>query len=78
MTTPSKSVQTAPINDRRVITYRGQQWELAAPSVTSDGFLLATGWLLDAEGGHAFEDGFPVVHSFFLGRAVNPNARSTA
>jgi hypothetical protein len=55
----------------RTITYRDQTWELAEPQKTSDGFLLATGFLVDPETGEHAQDeaGFPIIHSFFLGRA---------
>lgn len=49
----------------------GSRWSLGPPSRTSDGFLLATGTLLDPETGEPAgdESGFPIIHSFFLGRA---------
>lgn len=48
----------------------GSRWKLGAASRTSDGFLLASGTLLDDDDNVARDgDGFPVVHSFFLGRA---------
>jgi hypothetical protein len=49
----------------------GSVWSLGAPTKTSDGFLLATGILVDPETLEPAEDedGFPVTHSFFLGRA---------
>ena len=53
----------------RIIEYRGGQWRLSEPTRTSDGFLLANGILLDPDTGEDFEDedGYPVIHSFFLG-----------
>jgi len=53
------------------VTYRGQQWRLTPHVRTSDGFLLATGFLLDEDGEQVEDaDGWPVIHSFFLGRAT--------
>lgn len=50
------------------ITFRGQQWALTAPHRTSDGHVLATGFLLDDAGDRALdEDGYPVIHQFYLG-----------
>jgi hypothetical protein len=46
----------------KVIEYRGMEWELQAPDVTSDGCLISWGWLLDEEGNRTDEG-----HSFFLG-----------
>lgn len=48
----------------------GSRWSIGAPTITSDGFVLATGTLVDAEGNAITDDdGFPVMHSFFLGAA---------
>ena len=55
----------------RIVTYNGQQWRIAEVQRTSDGFLLGSGFLQDPDtGADAIdEDGYPVYHSFFLGRA---------
>jgi len=59
---------------KRVMVKRpnGTLWSLGPPSRTSDGYLLSTGTLLDPDTREAVEDesGFPVLHSFFLGRAT--------
>ena len=53
------------------VTYNGARWRLDRPVRTSDGYLLATGWLLDPETDEPVEDrdGLPVIHTFFLGEA---------
>lgn len=50
----------------------GSRWRLGAPVRTSDGFLLATGIMIDDNDDDVLDDdsGFAVVHSFFLGRAA--------
>jgi len=45
----------------------GSRWRLGPPIVTSDGYKLATGVLIDEEDKDVIDDGFPVTHSFFLG-----------
>ena len=48
----------------------GSRWKLGAASRTSDGFAIASGTLVDENDNVVRDgDGFPVVHSFFLGRA---------
>lgn len=51
----------------------GTEWRLSEPQRTSDGYVLATGTLLDPETLEPVTDeyGFPVIHSFFLGTADN-------
>lgn len=46
----------------------GTRWSLGAPSVTSDGFAISMGTMID-ENDEPVQDemGFPVIHSFFLG-----------
>lgn len=53
------------------IRYQGQPWQLTETTRTSDGFLLATGVLIDEEFDTPAldDDGFPILHSFFLGKA---------
>jgi hypothetical protein len=60
------------MNKQPVIQYRGDSWRLSEPTRTSDGFWLATGFLLDPETMEPVKDesGFPVFHSFFLGGGV--------
>lgn len=64
-----------------ILQYRGQPWQIdpATATRTSDGFLLANGFLLDDEGDAVLDDeGYPVFHSFFLGRAEQtPTERGT-
>lgn len=53
-----------------VITYRGEHWRLGAPTVTSDGYVIAWGTLLANGGEPAIDDdGNTIGHSFFLGKA---------
>lgn len=67
---PSQSWEDYVRTGSAIIDYRGNSWRLGAPTVTSDGFILATGTLLDDEGEPVEdESGFPVIHSFILGRA---------
>lgn len=48
----------------------GSRWSIGAPTITSDGFVLATGTLIDDDDNAVLDDdGFPVMHSFFLGAA---------
>ncbi len=49
----------------------GSRWKLVEEHVTSDGFRLAAGILLDPETDDEAvdESGFPVIHDFFLGAA---------
>ena len=55
----------------RIITHRDERWQLDEPTTTSDGFLLATGFLLDENDDIVLDEaGFPVFHSFFLGRST--------
>lgn len=48
----------------------GTRWRLGAPCKTSDGFATAFGIMIDEDGNDVLDEmGFPVGHSFFLGKA---------
>jgi len=49
----------------------GSRWRIVDQQTTSDGFVLGTGVLLheDSDEGTVDAEGYPVIHSFFLGRA---------
>lgn len=51
------------------VQYRGATWEIRnPPTVTSDGMILGTGYLVDADGDDVDDGGgWPVIHSFLLG-----------
>ena len=55
----------------RVVSYRGNLWKIGEPVRTSDGYLIANGFMLDPDTQEPVvdEEGLAVIHSFFLGSA---------
>lgn len=54
-----------------VTRHDGTVWRLGEYTKTSDGYRMATGVQVDPDTNEDLEDpdGFPIVHSFFLGKA---------
>lgn len=55
---------------KEFVEHNGATWKIVDTGYTSDGYVLGLGRLLDEDGGDVFDDeGFPVIHTFFMGRA---------